>query len=111
MSAWPSCCRWSATPPGMPTATSSNHPAAEPDPANAKGNAVMEETVRWIGGGLVSLIGIVGLFLAANALDRGIYIFGLALAVFAVTYAFALIRHAFDERDARITTTPAARSI
>ena len=62
----------------------------------------MEETAKWIAGGLVSLVGIVGLFLAANAIDRGIYIFGLALAGFAVIYVFALIRQAFDERDARI---------
>jgi len=66
----------------------------------------MEETAKWIAGGLVSLVGIVGLFLAANAVDGGIYIFGLALAGFSIIYVFALIRHAFDERDARIAAQP-----
>jgi hypothetical protein len=64
----------------------------------------MEDTGKWIAGGIVSLIGMVGLFLAANAVDRGIYVFGLALAGFAVIYVFALIRRAFDERDARVGT-------
>jgi hypothetical protein len=67
----------------------------------------MEETGRWIAGGIVSLVGLVGLFLAANAADRGIYIFGLALAGFAVVYVFALIRRAFDERDARLAASSA----
>ena len=71
----------------------------------------MEEAAQWIGGGVVSLIGIVGLFLSANALDRGIYVFGLALALFAVTYVLALIHHAFDERDARITAATSASRV
>ncbi|HTO82654.1 MAG TPA: hypothetical protein VMQ73_10485 [Methylomirabilota bacterium] len=67
----------------------------------------MEETANWIAGGIVGAIGVVGLFLAANALDRGIYVFGLALAGFAIVFVFTLIRHAFDERDARLLSRPA----
>src|SRR5262249_29045107 len=110
MSGWPSCCRWSATPHGMPTAISSNRPADESAPATVR-NSIMGETAQRIGGGVVSLIGIVGLFLSANALDRGIHVFGLALALFAVTYVLALIHHAFDERDARITAATSASRV
>ena len=35
----------------------------------------MDGTLKWIVGGLVGVIGIFGLFLAANAEDRGIYVF------------------------------------
>ena len=59
----------------------------------------MEETLPWIAGGVISLIGIVGLFLSAEAADGGIYLFGLALFAFAVIYVFWQIKRAFDRRD------------
>jgi Zn-dependent membrane protease YugP len=59
----------------------------------------MQGTVKWIASGLVGIIGIFGLFLAANAHDRGIYLFGLGLAAFAVIYIFAQMKQGFDASD------------
>lgn len=63
----------------------------------------MDGTAKWLMGGFVGLLGLVGLFLAAGASDRGIYVFGMALAAFAVIFVFALIKQGFDalEREAR----------
>jgi hypothetical protein len=59
----------------------------------------MEGTARWFVGGLVVIVGIIGLFLAAHAHDRGIYGFGLALFTFAVLFVFGQIKQSFDARD------------
>lgn len=59
----------------------------------------MAGTGKWIVGGIVSLLGLIGLFLAANAKDDGIYLFGLAFAAFAVFYVFAAIKTAFDSAE------------
>ena len=61
-------------------------------------------------GGFVGLLGLIGLFLAAGAADRGIYVFGMALAAFAVLFVFALIKQGFDslEREARAHHQPSA---
>lgn len=56
----------------------------------------MAGTGKWIVGGVVSLLGLIGLFLAANAKDDGIYLFGLIFALFAVLYVFGAIKNAFD---------------
>jgi hypothetical protein len=56
----------------------------------------MAGTGKWIVGGILSLLGLIGLFLAANAKDDGIYLFGLALAAFAVLYVFGAIKKGFD---------------
>ena len=56
----------------------------------------MEGTLKWIACGVVGVIGIFGLFVAANAHDRGIYVFGLGLAAFAIIYVFAQMKHGFD---------------
>ena len=56
----------------------------------------MDGTGRWIAGGVVAILGVIGLFLAAGAADRGIYLFGLALFAFAILYVFALIKQGFD---------------
>ena len=56
----------------------------------------MDGTLKWIVGGLVGVIGIFGLFLSANAEDRGIYVFGLGLAAFAIIYVFAQMKQGFD---------------
>lgn len=42
-------------------------------------------------GALVGVLGILGIVMAANAVDQGIYWFGLALAAFAVFYIFFAI--------------------
>jgi O-antigen ligase len=60
----------------------------------------VQGTGSWIIGGLVALAGLIGLFLAADAVDRGIYVFGLGLFAFAVLFVFSQIKHAFDARDA-----------
>jgi FtsH-binding integral membrane protein len=52
----------------------------------------MSSTLNWIIGGVITLLGIVGLFLAAHAVDTGIYLFGLLLFLFAVLFDFGLIR-------------------
>ena len=59
----------------------------------------MEGSLKWIAGGLAGVLGLVGLFLAANAHDQGIHIFGLALAAFAIIYVFAQMKQGFDARD------------
>jgi hypothetical protein len=70
----------------------------------------MDGTGKWIAGGLVALLGVIGLFFAARAADRGIYLFGLALFAFAVSYVFALIKQGFDalERQAKARQLPSA---
>ncbi|MGD9741070.1 MAG: hypothetical protein AB7V53_00415 [Dongiaceae bacterium] len=70
----------------------------------------MDGTGRWIAGGAVAILGVIGLFLAAGAADRGIYLFGLALFAFAILYVFALIKQAFDtqERDVKARRLPSA---
>jgi hypothetical protein len=67
----------------------------------------MDGTLKWIACGLVGVVGVFGLFLAANAHDRGIYIFGLGLAAFAMIYIFAQMKQGFDANDrARSAGTP-----
>jgi hypothetical protein len=56
----------------------------------------MDGTAKWCIGGFVAVLGLVGLFLAAGAADRGIYVFGLAVAAFAVVFVCGLIKHSFD---------------
>lgn len=56
----------------------------------------MQGTAKWIASGIVGLIGIVGLFLAANAADQGIHVFGLGLAAFAIIYISAQMKQSFD---------------
>jgi hypothetical protein len=59
----------------------------------------MQGSMKWIASGLVGVLGIFGLFLAANAEDRGIYTFGLGLAAFAIIYVFAQMKQGFDASD------------
>ena len=59
----------------------------------------MEGTLKWIACGIAGVIGVFGLFVAANAHDRGIYVFGLGLAAFAVIYVFAQMKQGFDASD------------
>ena len=64
----------------------------------------MENTGRWIVCGLVGLAGILGLFLAAGAVDGGFYFFGLLLFGFAVVFIFANVKNAFDEAETTAAT-------
>ena len=52
---------------------------------------------------LVAVLGLVGLFLAAGALDDEIFIFGLGLAAFAVLFDLGLVKAHYDRRDASTT--------
>ena len=42
------------------------------------------------------LLGLLGLFLASRAVDTGFYLFGLALAGFAILYIFTMIKLTYD---------------
>jgi hypothetical protein len=46
---------------------------------------------NWIIGGVITVMGLLGLFLAARGLDDGAYLFGLGLFAFAVLFLFSLI--------------------
>lgn len=61
----------------------------------------MTGTLNWVVGGIVAAVGIIGLFLAANAADGGFYLFGLALAGFSVVYIRALIKQGYDRPESR----------
>ncbi len=56
---------------------------------------------NWIMGILAGLAGLVGLFMASAARDTGIYIFGMALMVFAVLFCWFMIKTSFDEAERR----------
>ncbi|HVB69834.1 MAG TPA: hypothetical protein VNE67_18455 [Acetobacteraceae bacterium] len=58
------------------------------------------ETGDIVVGLMVAALGLLGLFLAAGAWDEEMYIFGLALAVFAVLFDFGLLRRHYDRADA-----------
>lgn len=62
----------------------------------------MTSFIGWITGGCVAVLGILGLVLAAHAIDLGMSIFGLGLFVFAVLFDFWVIKLVFDENDARL---------
>jgi uncharacterized membrane protein HdeD (DUF308 family) len=49
---------------------------------------------------MMAVFGLVGLFLVAGAADNEMYVFGIALCVFAVFFNAGLIRRHFDRRDA-----------
>ena len=57
----------------------------------------MDSSLNWIIGGFVTLLGLIGLFLAAHAGDSGIYLFGLLLFLFAVLFDFGLIRRGIPD--------------
>jgi hypothetical protein len=50
----------------------------------------------WILGGFVTILGVVGLALAAGAYDTGMYTFGLSLFAFGIWFDFWLIKKSFD---------------
>jgi hypothetical protein len=51
---------------------------------------------NWIVGIVSGLFGLLGLFLAANAVDDGIYVFGFALFGFGLLMDFWLVKLACD---------------
>ncbi|HTR88277.1 MAG TPA: hypothetical protein VMI56_27600 [Reyranella sp.] len=56
---------------------------------------------HWIMGVIGGGAALLGLFMAAAAVDPGIFWFGLTLAVFGVLFAWWMIKTAFDEAEAR----------
>jgi hypothetical protein len=52
-------------------------------------------------GGFVSLLGLVGLFMASRAHDAAVHGFGLGVFAFAVLFVFVLVKRAWDAADAR----------
>ena len=57
-------------------------------------------TSDFIIGTMMAVFGLIGLILAAGAVDSGIYVFGLCLAGFACLFNIGLIRAYYDRRDA-----------
>ena len=57
-------------------------------------------TSDFIIGIMVAIFGLIGLILAAGAVDNGIYVFGLSLLGFACLFNLGLIRAFYDRRDA-----------
>ncbi len=49
---------------------------------------------------MMVVFGVVGLILAAGAVDDEMYVFGLSLFAFACLFIIGQIRHHFDRRDA-----------
>jgi hypothetical protein len=70
----------------------------------------MEGSLKWITSGIVGVLGLAGLFLAANAHDRGIHVFGLGLAAFAIIYVFAQMKQGFDASDRSRSQEPNAEA-
>ena len=51
---------------------------------------------------MVAALGLLGLLLVARAWDAEMYLFGLALAGFAILFDFGLLRRHYDRRDAAL---------
>jgi len=60
----------------------------------------VEEPSDVIIGVLMAVFGIVGLVLAAGAMDDEMYVFGFSLFAFAVAFIFGLIRRHYDRAEA-----------
>ena len=58
--------------------------------------------IDWILGGCITVLALLGLILAANAYDTGMYTFGLGLFAFGIFFDFWLVKKTFDA-DERLT--------
>jgi hypothetical protein len=56
----------------------------------------MQGTCKWIGGAIIGLIGILGLFLSAHAHGDTAYYLGLAIFVIAILAIGAMVKRHFD---------------
>jgi hypothetical protein len=54
---------------------------------------------KWIAGGLAAVVGILGLFLAAQSGEPTLYWVGLGLFVFMFFYIMNMVRRSFDGDD------------
>jgi len=59
----------------------------------------MSATAAFLVGALITVLGIVGLFLSSHAHDPQMYVVGLVFAAFAVLFDFWLIKRWFDQAD------------
>ncbi len=58
----------------------------------------MNIPMKWLTGGVVLLIGLVGLFLAANAKDGGLSFAGFAIFVTSLIYVLLQVKLSFDQK-------------
>ncbi len=56
---------------------------------------------RWVLGGIVGIVGLIGLHIAATVHQPGFYSLGLAMSAGAVIYIFRLIKRAYDEAEGK----------
>ena len=59
----------------------------------------MQGTGKWIAGGVIGLIGVLGLFLSAYAHDATFYYVGLAVFVLSVLIVGAMVKRHFDMQE------------
>ncbi|MDJ0610311.1 MAG: hypothetical protein QNJ67_15145 [Kiloniellales bacterium] len=60
----------------------------------------MNAAMKWVTGGVVLLIGLVGLFLAANATDSSLSFAGFAIFVTSLLYVLLQVKLSFDQKGA-----------
>ena len=67
-------------------------------------------SLRWVFGGLIVFMGLLALYLASNAHDDMMYLFGIMIFIFAVFYIFGLIGKYVGRptHDAADTDSPAS---
>lgn len=66
----------------------------------ASGHGGVSEMVgRWVLGGVVGIVGLIGLFLAATVHEPGFYAFGLLIFAGAVVYLFRMIKQVYDRAE------------
>lgn len=59
----------------------------------------METTGKWILGGLIGILALVGLIASANAADQAFYYGGLGVFVVSVLVIFVMIDNAYDDME------------
>lgn len=59
----------------------------------------MVELLRWIGGIVLGLIGLIGLYIGGHAADGGFAFFGLLLAIFSILMFFRFIAMATEAEE------------
>jgi hypothetical protein len=59
----------------------------------------MQGTGKWIAGAAIGLVGVLGLFMSANARDTTFYYLGLAVFVLAVLIIGAIVKRHYDVQE------------
>eukprot|EP01037_Dinobryon_pediforme_P016176 gene16176-16352_t len=68
-----------------------------------KDNAMKQDAADTVVGVMMVPMGLLGLLIAARAVDTEFYIFGLSLTAFAALFGFSLIKRHYDNVDAALT--------